>query len=1142
MGLRFIIGRAGTGKTTLCMEEIISQQNTGNRRQVLIVPEQFTSQAERDLIEKTGQNAILTAEVLSFGRLAHRIFSKKGIGSRIPLGDIGKSMALRKILLQEKDNISYFHSVMEKPGFIDQLGLTISEFFQYRISPEMTEAMIDQEGLSHGAKEKLKDLSLIHRSYLEFLKQEYISADETLGLLAEKMDDSLGLTNTEFWLDGFYGFTPQEYGVIENLLKLSAQVNITLTMDRNSFYGAFLPPSAPFYEPYITKKKLAGLAETLGLTPVAPTILEKNRRAETETLKNLEQNYFYHFFKKASIAESVHITACPNLQEEIRFAAGKILKLIREENLRFRNFAIMTNAMELYEKNLRGILAEYEIPCFIDARRETASHPLVSLLTALLDILVYDFKYDAMFAYLKSGLTQLTTDEIDILENYVLAYGIKGYKWKQEYWDYGLVREGADAIEAINALREKVMTPFAPFLELSKTKPISFHAFLVLLMEHLDTLQAAETLEEWANNASAEGNLNRAEEYRQIWQLVMDVLEKADAILGKEALPLPEIAKILEAGLEKCTMGVIPPTADSLLIGDLERSRLPEIKYLFVLGVNEGILPSPATAQGIFTEQEREQITSLGIENHKVELANGGKRKVFEENFLIYRGLTKPSRGLWLTYATTNNEGKEQSPSSLIENLRKLDETLTIAPMQDFTMDETAPEAAFHLLGNEMRKHSEETPISPLWQDIYSFFDENKNWENRLAMLKKGIGKTGRPERLAPRTAKALYGKNILSSVSRLERFAGCPFSFFAEYGLKAEERRLYQLHTPDLGTLFHEVLELFSNKLEADSIPWTDLTKETTKTLIETCVDEAAPRLSDRILMESAANKYLIRRLKRVSVKAAWALVQHLQMGDFIPVGYEVGFGVHEALPPIVIELGDGGSLILNGKIDRVDLLDAEGTRYVKIIDYKSGNKTFSFQDIYYGLQLQLLIYLDAYLKYYKKTGAKLKPGGVFYFRIAEPTLSLDSEVSAEQIEKTLFENMKMSGLLLQDDAIIESLDHNLRPDSTKGLSGTSAIVPAGFTKKGEYSSTSNLASEEQYEVILEFVTERTRKIGEAMKAGIITPLPFKDRDRSPCSYCKYRSICRHDYEEKPKFRKLKKISKADFWTEIMAEEKTEI
>ncbi len=1132
MGLRFIIGRAGTGKTTLCMDEIIRQSNQGEKRQILIVPEQFTSQAERDLIEKTGQNAILTAEVLSFGRLAHRVFSKKGVGSRIPLGDIGKSMALRKIVLQEKEHISYFQNVMDKPGFIDQLGLTISEFFQYRITPEQTAELARLENLSHGAKEKLNDLTRIYRSYLEFLKQDYISGDETLGILAERLDDSLGFQNTEFWLDGFYGFTPQEYSVIRRLLLLAPQVNITLPMDRNAFYGAFLPPSAPFYEPYRTKQKLTVLVQELSLTAVPPIILEGNKRAETDALRNLEKNYFYSYFKKCPLAESVKITACPNLQEEIRFAAGRILRLVREENVRFRDIAIVTNAMEIYEKNMRGILEEYQIPCFIDARRETASHPLVTLLTALLDILVYDFRYEAMFSYLKSGLTSLTKEEIDILENYVLAYGIKGYKWKQETWDYGIQREGAEAVDAVNLLRDKVMLPFAPFLSLSKTKPFLFHDFLVLLFEHLETLQAAERMDTWAKDAAENENLTKAEEYRQIWQLVMDVLEKADTILGKEELTLPEMAKILEAGLEKCTMGVIPPTADCLLIGDIERSLLPEIKYLFVLGVNEGVLPAPATPQGVITETERELLTAQGIE-----LAGGGKQKIFEEQFLIYQGLTKPSKGLFLTFATGDSEGRELRPSLLIEQLRRLDERIPIEPMKEFSLQETAPEAAFHLLGQKMRRHTEETPMEPLWQDIYSFFDSNIHWQARLSLLKKGIGKTGRPERLSPKTAKALYGKNILSSVSRLERFAGCPFSFFVEYGLKAEERRLYQLHTPDLGSLFHEVLEIFSQKLEENSLRWTELTKEQTKTLIHAAVEDAAPRLSNRILMESAANQYLIHRLKRISTRAAWTLIQHLQQGDFTPAAYEVGFGHHEALPPIVIQLADGGSLILNGKIDRVDLLDAEGNRYVKIIDYKSGNKTFSFQEIFYGLQLQLLIYLDAYLKYYQKTGAALKPGGVFYFRIADPTLTLERELSAAEIEKTLYEHLRMSGLILQDNALIQGLDHTLT-QTKDSFSGSSMIVPLSYTKSGAPSAVSNLATEAQYEAILAFVAERAKTLGESMKAGIITPAPYRSGTQTPCSYCKFRSVCRHDYEEKPKWRNLKRMNKKDFWETILPEE----
>ena len=528
-------------------------------------------------------------------------------------------------------------------------------------------------------------------------------------------------------------------------------------------------------------------------------------------------------------------------------------------------------------------------------------------------------------------------------------------------------------------------------------------------------------------------------------------------------------------------------------------------------------------AQGIFTEVERDLLTAQGIE-----LASGGKQKIFEEQFLIYRGLTRPSKGLWLTYAANDAEGRELSPSSLIERLQRLDEGLQIEPMPAFDLEETAPTAVFHLLGGEMRKATAEAPLSPLWQDIYGFFDENSQWQKHLSLLKQGIGKTATPERLSPKTAKALYGKNIFSSVSRLERFAGCPFSFFAEYGLKAEERRLYQLNTPDLGSLFHEVLELFSNKLEQDSLSWTSLTKEETTARIHAAVEDAAPRLGNRILLDSAANQYLIRRLKRISTRAAWTLVQHLQQGDFVPAGYEVGFGAHEALPPIVIRLQDGGSLILNGKIDRVDLLDANGTRYVKIIDYKSGNKTFHFQDIYYGLQLQLLVYLDAYLKYYKKTGASFKPGGVFYFRITDPTLALDEELSAEAIEKILYEKMRMSGLLLQEDVLIHGLDHSLAE------SRSSAIVPVGYTKKGDPTAASNLATEEQYAAILDFVATRTQEIGDAMKAGIITPAPYRDGQRTPCSYCSYRSLCRHSYGEAPRWRKLKKIDKADFWESI--------
>ncbi len=617
--------------------------------------------------------------------------------------------------------------------------------------------------------------------------------------------------------------------------------------------------------------------------------------------------------------------------------------------------------------------------------------------------------------------------------------------------------------------------------------------------------------------------------------MVLDLLEKAEELLGNELLTLPEMAKILQAGLEKCTMGVIPPTADCLLIGDIERSRLPEIKYLFVLGVNEGVLPSPVTAQGIFTDAERESLSAQGIE-----LANGSKQAIFEEQFLIYQGLTKPSHGLWLTFAGSDSEGRELLPSSLIENLCRMDQELNIEPMPAFDLKETTPEAAFRLLGEQMLSHTQETPIPPLWQDIYSFFQQDEAWRHRLSLLKKGIGQVGKAPRLSPRIAKKLYAENILSSVSRLERFASCPFSFFTEYGLQAEERRLYQLQTPDLGTLFHEVLELFSQSVQEEKLKWNDLTKEKTTALIETAVDTAAPHLNDRILMASAANQYLVHRLKRISARAAWTLVQHLQQGKFTPAEYEVGFGMKEKLPPILIELSEGGKLILNGKIDRVDLFDAEGNHYVKIIDYKSGTKNFHFQDVYYGLQLQLLVYMDAYLKHQKKTGGSWKPGGVFYFRINDPMLKLDAAATAEEIETELYQQMQMSGLLLDNDILISALDKTLLPEGAEAPAGQSHIIPLAYTKSGAPTASSSLATEEQYDTLLSFVTKRARQIGDNMKAGVIAPSPYRSQGKSPCDYCKFKSICRHTYEKNPQFRNLKKVDKKNFWA-LLENESTE-
>ena len=432
-----------------------------------------------------------------------------------------------------------------------------------------------------------------------------------------------------------------------------------------------------------------------------------------------------------------------------------------------------------------------------------------------------------------------------------------------------------------------------------------------------------------------------------------------------------------------------------------------------------------------------------------------------------------------------------------------------------------------------MRKHVEESPMEPLWQDIYSYFATTPQWQQRLSLLRQGFSVHDRRQKLSPKTAKSLYGKNILSSVSRLERFAACPFAYFAEYGLKARPRQLYQLRTPDLGNLFHQVLEQFAATLKKDGISWQTLTQEETERRMDAAVDEAAPHLGNEILLDSAANRYLIKRLKRISRRAGWTLVRHIQSGMFEPAGYEVGFGPHEALPPIVIGMSDGSKLILRGKIDRVDLLDAEGNKFVKIIDYKSGTKAFDFQDIYYGLQLQLLLYLDAYLKNHGTES--YRPGGVFYFRITDPTQTVTEEMSAEEIEHLLYSKMQMSGLVLENETVIKAMDEVFVDPVSGGMRlGSSDIIPLKYTKKGTPTASSLLATEEEYNALMAFTAKRAAAIGESMKSGIITPAPYRKQNSTPCDYCVFSSICRYEYKDRPYYRNLKKIGKEDFWENL--------
>ncbi len=1135
MKLRLIAGCSGTGKTRTCMEEIVQQQREGKGKQIYIVPEQFSSQAERDLAAYTQGKGLLSAEVLSFGRLAYR-FIQKGKIQKVILDDTGKSMIIRKILSEIKTDLKYFTQNIDKQGFIQQLGLTVTELFQYHISIEQLDELKERNKLSKTMQDKLHDISLIYKKYNEFLKQEYISGDMLLDFLSQELQQSKNMDTTEVWIDGFYGFTPQELQVIRQLMRIAHRVTVTLTIDEYTMQHESIHQTAPFFETAQTKKKMYALAEEVGCLIENPLFLYENKRLQTEGLRYLEQNFFCYHAEGCVHNRGINIVTAPNRFVEMEYVAQQVIKIVRGKKYRFREIAVVTNALSEYEKSLKSIFREYEIPFFLDAKREIVSHPLMELVLSAVDNILYHFQYESMFRYLKTGLTSLIQEEVDILENYVLAYGIKGYKWELSQWNVGFLGDGDSRQAEMNQLRQKAIEPLLKFgKELDRQKKYSINFLVERVFQLVENLEVSNKLEKWAEEQQ---NINpeKSAQHQQIWSIFVELLNQMSQLLGQEEVSINDFGKILEAGLTKGNMGIIPTTTDCVLIGDIERSRLPEIKVLFLLGVNEGILPSPALAQGVFTDMEREVLEQSGVE-----LAAGGKRRAFEEQFLIYRGITKPSHFVSLSYCTGDLEGKLWRPSSLIQRIHMLFPTLSELSADKQCTDignAVTQQACFHKLGLKMRQYAETGEMESVWKDIFSFFDVHPQWQKRVEMLREGISKDASEEVLSLKIRKKLYGKELHTSVSRLERFAACPYAYFSEYGLQAKERKEFSLQTPDLGILFHDVLEKFFSKISVDKISWDDLTLEKIEEYTNEFVLDVVASIGNGILMDTAANRYLIERLKRISNRTIGTLIEHISMGDFLPYDYEIGFGEKEKLPPIVLKLNNGEKLILRGKIDRVDILDQSENRFVKIIDYKSGEKEVSFRDIYYGLQLQLFVYLDAFLQNNDFTVKhRMKPGGVFYFHIKDPMITVDKEMKPEEIRDILFREMRMNGLVLDNPDVIHGMDRQFQVSQEGELSsGSSAIIPISINKDGTYKKGgADIANEEQYDVLLNFAKKQAKQLGERIMLGEIAPRPYRKENKTPCTYCIYDSICTFEpMENTGGYRDLKKISKEMFWEKV--------
>ncbi len=1008
MGLRIVYGRAGSGKTSFCYSEIKNSVNNNHastdgidhdasKPVLLIVPEQFSLQAEKNLANLSGASGICRAEVLSFRRLAFRVFSEVGGITRRHLDSAGKSMLLFRILDKLGGELKFFARAALRKGFTETISDAITEFKRYDITPDELSQTTDklQDGLP--LKDKLRDLSLVYSEFEKMLHKNYLDADDDLLELYKKLDQSTQYDGAEIWIDEFSGFTPQEYKVIVKLLKKAARVTVCLCTDCLSNDPEDAAPMV-FGPVRNTAVKLMRLAAEEGISVERPVKLGgsadngtnwtrdskgadiakglNGRRSirfmDSEVLGHLEQNFYkYPYTKFTGLSEDICITASANPYSEVEDTARDIIRLCRECGYRYRDIAVTMRNPDSYSSIVKSVFKRYGIPFFLDGKRDIDGHPLIVFILSGLEIFTSSWSYEAVFRYAKTGLLSIDRDDLDILENYVLANGIRGNVWKRESdWDYPVdsSRRGqepsgreAELLCRINAARRKLAEPLDAF-RLKTKGGVGAVAFCTALYELLRDTGAAEKTEELSRRFADNGKLDKANEYRQVWNIVMNVFSQIVDVLGEETLGTERFAEILSAGFAGHKMNLIPPALDQVLAGSIERARSHDIKALYILGVNEGVLPGGKGDEGLLSDMDRDSLGQLGLE-----LAGNTKSRSLEERFMVYMALATPSRYLWLSYPAADREGKALRPSRLISEVKRIIpraiEKSTVIGHEGGLPLPSAPEPVFDEMVSQLRRRYDGEQIHEGWKDIYKWFENKSVWKDKCRTIVDGLDYTNQAQSLTGDRAARLYGRPVFTSISRMEAYASCPFSFYVKYGLRAKERRIFSFDPTDVGTFMHNIIDDFSRLLVKNNISWRKLDSKWCSNQVARLVDRQIASQGKSVLGSSKRYLYVSDRLKKTVVKALMLISKHIQASGFEPAGYEVEFGENGRYPPITIELPSGECVKMTGRIDRIDSMTNEDGTYLRIIDYKSGNRALKLGDVYYGLQLQLLTYLDAVL-----------------------------------------------------------------------------------------------------------------------------------------------------------------------------------